>query len=94
MEEGEIDLPEPGEGEDLKAQLGAIKWGVDSKGRIAIETKKEMKKRGLPSPDEADAAVYATVPEGVALPAALRSSTARGATKETTLTGDLMKKEM
>lgn len=91
MEDGQIDLPPAGEGEDLKAQLGAIKWGVDSKGRIAVETKKEMKKRGLPSPDEADAAVYATVPEGTALPAALRSPTNGTGSS---ITGDLLTKEM
>ena len=39
----------------LAAQLGSIKWGIDSRGRIKIESKDDMRKRGLPSPDRADA---------------------------------------
>ena len=39
----------------LAAQLGSIKWTVDSRGRIKIESKDDMRKRGLPSPDRADA---------------------------------------
>ena len=38
----------------LAAQLGSIKWTVDSRGRIKIESKDDMRKRGLPSPDRAD----------------------------------------
>lgn len=57
MEAGEVDL-DPLD-EDLLAQLGSIKWGLDSKGRIYIESKDDMRKRGLPSPDRADAAMMA-----------------------------------
>ena len=32
------------------AQLGSIKWGIASRGRIKIESKDDMRKRGLPSP--------------------------------------------
>jgi hypothetical protein len=53
MMRGEIDL-DPLD-EELAAQLGALRWHRDSKGRIVIESKDEMRKRGLPSPDRADA---------------------------------------
>ncbi|MFA5695993.1 MAG: hypothetical protein WC917_00810 [Bacilli bacterium] len=43
----------------LKAQLSAIKFSYASDGRIKIETKDEMKVRGLKSPDEADALAIA-----------------------------------
>jgi sorbitol-specific phosphotransferase system component IIA len=53
-----IDLdPEDGE---LLTQLQSIKWWVDSGGRIQIESKEDMKKRGVKSPDLADACVYST----------------------------------
>jgi hypothetical protein len=53
MLRGEVDL-DPRD-EELAAQLGALRWHHDSKGRIVIESKDEMRKRGLPSPDRADA---------------------------------------
>jgi hypothetical protein len=53
--EGLIDI-DP-EDEDLAAQLGSMKWWVNSTGRIQIESKDDMKKRGLPSPDRADGAM-------------------------------------
>jgi hypothetical protein len=89
MEDGRIDLAPAGEDDDLKAQLGAIKWGLDSKGRIAVETKKEMAKRGLPSPDHADGAVMSAV-RSVQMP---QRENGRGRTEES-LTGDLMTREM
>lgn len=59
-ENGLIDLPPDGEDDDLISQLGSIKWHVSS-GKIAIESKDDMKKRGLPSPDRADAAVMSNI---------------------------------
>jgi hypothetical protein len=56
LEEGLVDL----DPEDLKlaAQLQQRKWRLDtSQRRIRIETKDEMKKRGIKSPDRADGAV-------------------------------------
>lgn len=53
FENEDIDL-DPAD-EDLAAQLGSIRYKFDSKGRILIESKADMKKRGLPSPDRADA---------------------------------------
>jgi len=59
MEEELIDL-DP-EDDILAAQLGSVKWGVDSSGRIYVETREDIRERGLPSPDRADAAILATV---------------------------------
>jgi hypothetical protein len=59
MEKGEIDI-DPDD-QKLLAQLGSIKWWVDSSGRIQVEPKEDMKDRGLPSPDRADAFVYSRV---------------------------------
>ena len=41
----------------LAAQLGSIKWTLDSRGRTKIESKDDMRKRGMPSPDRADTVV-------------------------------------
>lgn len=62
MEAGEIDL-DP-EDEVLSAHLTSIKYGIDSSGRIFIESKEDIRARGLPSPDRADAAVMSTVSAG------------------------------
>lgn len=61
FEAGEVDLPGDGEDDDLVAQLGSIRWWQDSRGRIHIESKDEMRKRGLPSPDRADAVMMSFV---------------------------------
>lgn len=52
LEDREIKLPNDG---DLVAQLSTRKYDMASNGKVKIESKKEMKKRGLPSPDTADA---------------------------------------
>jgi hypothetical protein len=57
FEQGEVDI-DPDD-DKLAAQLGSIKWGIDSRGRIKIESKDDMRKRGLPSPDKADTAAIA-----------------------------------
>lgn len=57
-ENGKLDLPEHGKDDDLIAQLGSVRWKIMN-GRIYIESKEEMKQRGLPSPDRADAVVMA-----------------------------------
>lgn len=56
-ERGDLDL-DPDD-EELAAQLSSIRWKPDSAGRVTIEKKEDMKKRGLKSPDRADAAVIA-----------------------------------
>jgi hypothetical protein len=53
FEAGDIDL-DPAD-DDLAAQLGAIKYKITSRGQVQIESKDDMRKRGLPSPDRADA---------------------------------------
>jgi len=65
LENGMIDLDE--EDKELQAQLQNIKWWVDSTGRIQIESKEDMKERGVKSPDYADAAVYSTVANAQAI---------------------------
>lgn len=62
FEAGDMDI-DPDD-DDLAAQLGAIKYKITSRGQIQIESKDEMRKRGLPSPDKADALMLT----GVATP--------------------------
>ena len=85
MEAGLIDL-DPHD-ETLAAQLGSVKWNVDSAGRIYVETKEDMRERGLPSPDHADAAILSTV-------SAVSVLDMRGVSSTATLTGDLLTKKM
>jgi hypothetical protein len=66
FEQGEIDI-DPDD-DKLAAQLGSIKWGIDSRGRIKIESKDDMRKRGLPSPDRADAMAIAFAGKANAAP--------------------------
>lgn len=90
MEAGEVDL-DP-EDEDLLAQLGSIRFKYTSKGQIQVESKEEMKKRGLPSPDRADAVMMAMLPGGVMKPDHARKH--RKKAKAKSLTSGLMKKRM
>lgn len=77
------------EDEDLAAQLGQIRYYVDSRGRIGIESKDEMEKRGVPSPDHADAAIMSLVYAGTI------QVGGGSLTKQTsTITGDLLNREM
>lgn len=46
------------ENEDLRSQLSNIHWQVNQRGKIQIESKKDMKSRGMASPDEADSCMY------------------------------------
>jgi hypothetical protein len=55
FESGDIDIDD----EDLAAQLANIKYKFTSRGQIQIESKDDMKKRGLHSPDKADALMLA-----------------------------------
>jgi hypothetical protein len=57
FENGEIDIDELDD--VLAAQLGSLKWTLDSRGRIKIESKDDMRKRGMPSPDRADTVAQA-----------------------------------
>ncbi|MED0765990.1 terminase B [Aneurinibacillus thermoaerophilus] len=61
----ECSLPDD---EDLIAQLSVRKYTITSKGRIKLESKKEMKKRGVKSPDRAEAVVMAFFQPKIELP--------------------------
>jgi len=53
---GVLELPDD---EKLISQLTTRKWRMGSNGKIYLERKEEMKKRGLSSPDRADAFILA-----------------------------------
>lgn len=57
FEQGAVDI-DPDD-EELAAQLGSVKYKYTSRGQILIESKDDMKKRGLPSPDRADTMMMA-----------------------------------
>lgn len=52
---GDISLPDADR--NLLAQASNMKYGMTSRGQIKIESKDDMKERGLPSPDDWDALV-------------------------------------
>lgn len=58
FQEGLVDI-DP-EDEDLAAQLTALQYTTNRRGQIVIESKEDMRRRGMPSPDKADALVYAS----------------------------------
>ena len=53
---GSISIPADNQ---LVGELAALRYGYDSQGRLRMESKDEMRKRGLPSPDKADALMLA-----------------------------------
>lgn len=57
FERDEIDL-DPDD-EELAAQLSSLRYVYTRRGQIQIESKDDMRKRGMPSPDRADAAMLA-----------------------------------
>lgn len=59
FEAGDISL-DPAD-DELAAQLGAIKYKYTTRGQIQIESKDDMRKRGMPSPDRADAVMLTSV---------------------------------
>lgn len=62
FQSGEIAIPPD---DELASQLASLKYKFDSRGRIQIESKEDMRKRGLPSPDKADALMLAFADVGV-----------------------------
>lgn len=52
FKDGDISIPDD---EELIAQLSTIKYKFNSRGQVLVESKDDMKKRGLSSPDKADA---------------------------------------
>jgi hypothetical protein len=57
FEQGDIDI-DPDD-DELAAHLGALRYKYTSRGQIQIESKDDIRKRGLPSPDRADALMLA-----------------------------------
>ena len=53
---GQISIPADNQ---LVGELAALRYGYDSQGRIKMESKDDIRKRGLPSPDKADALMLA-----------------------------------
>ena len=49
---GRFSIPDS---DSLHADLTSVGYKYDSAGRLLLEAKADMKKRGMPSPDEADA---------------------------------------
>ena len=47
---------------DLVGQLAALRYTFNSLGQVLIESKEEMRRRGVPSPDKADALMLAFLP--------------------------------
>jgi hypothetical protein len=63
LEEGRFELPDS---DSLQADLISPGYKYDSAGRLLMESKQDMRKRGVPSPDEADAvALCFSEPGGV-----------------------------
>lgn len=60
-EEKPIELILPND-DNLVAQLSGRKYGITENSKIRIESKDAMKKRGLPSPDEADCILLLCLP--------------------------------
>jgi hypothetical protein len=52
LEEGRFSLPDS---DSLQADLVSVGYKYDSGGRLLLESKIDMRRRGLPSPDEGDA---------------------------------------
>lgn len=91
MEDGLVDL-DPVD-LDLAAQLQQPKWWLDAKGRIVVESKDDMRDRGLPSPDRADAVIMAEFgPQPGSVSAPKVQPGAKRARKSQT--GDLLKRPM
>jgi phage terminase large subunit len=84
LEGAEIDI-DPDD-DKLGAQLGSIKSTVDSRGRIKIESKDDMRKRGLPSLDRADTVAMAFSGHAQGRPIDVESHARES------ITGDLMTK--
>jgi hypothetical protein len=95
LADGYIDL-DPAD-DDLADQLQKPRWSTDSKGRIKVESKKEMAKRGVPSPDRADAAIMARDLDRVGIGLAERYGTREELAQravEKSITGDLLDLDM
>lgn len=80
--------------EDLQSQLAVIKYREDSAGRIWVETKKEMKARGFPSPDRADTLMMITAPFDDWTEVYTEDHDPARPRRSETLTGDLLRNDI
>lgn len=87
MEDGRVDL-DPND-RLLLTQLGRLKWKPVHGGRVQIESKDDMRKRGVKSPDRADAVAMA-----FAAPAFPHDHVDEPPPGDPSLTGDLLERAM
>jgi hypothetical protein len=70
--EGRFSIPDD---DGLHADLTSCGYKYDSSGRLILESKQDMKKRGMPSPDSADAmALTFSEPEGSPIPRSIATN--------------------
>lgn len=74
----------------LKSELTNIKYWINSAGQVCVESKEDMHKRGMKSPNRADACVYSTIYR--ASPADV--ARAKNNTQGLSITGDLLTRIM
>lgn len=65
IKDGDISLPDD---EELIGELTSIKYRYNSRGQLEIESKEDIKKRGLKSPDKADSLVLAFYENNISEP--------------------------
>ena len=66
LEDGRFSLPDSN---SLQADLVSVGYKYTSEGKLLLESKQDLRKRGVPSPDEADAvALCFSEPDGGAFP--------------------------
>lgn len=58
----------------LQSQLTSVKYDFNARGQLEVESKDDMKKRGLSSPDRADALMLAFAPQGARITKAVEDS--------------------
>lgn len=96
-ETGELDLDATDEGhaDDLENDLLAIRWKVDGGGRLLLESKEDMAKRGVKSTDHGDAASMSCQSPAGHLQAAADLNRTRGQRRKSEgFTGDLLNRAM
>jgi hypothetical protein len=92
LEDGMWDLDE--EDAELVGQLTAPRWHVDHRGRIHVETKDELARRGISSPDRADAAIIARFGAKMATGRRALLPERNGHSEPESLTGDLLARKL
>jgi hypothetical protein len=93
---GELDLDPLDEGyDDLANDLLSLRWKVNSKGKLFLESKEDMAKRGVKSTNHGDAATMALQDPGGHVQAARDLVAQSGQPRQPAgLTGDLLGREM